>query len=222
MLKVTEVSRKSGANERKAEIYFSAFYFYFVQFYVFVALLTKFLSCHFRLKVNLYSRTNGPPWSPWCSSCCCRIMWTTRKISRENFPIRLLISFLYFREWQDLFYAVHSVCLWDEKGAQKIRDSLEELIVGFIKQAQSRVLVAGEEQALLKAYIVEWRKFFTQSSFLPLPFWQLENSLQVSSMTFDPGNPLQFKNVFYFSRKLRQVTTQITAPPRNLPTPTTV
>jgi cullin 5 len=79
-----------------------------------------------------------------------------------------------------LFYAVHSVCLWDEKGAQKIRDSLEELIVTFIKQAQSRVLVAGEEQALLKAYIIEWRKFFTQSSFLPLPFWQLETSLQVS------------------------------------------
>lgn len=85
-----------------------------------------------------------------------------------------------FSEWQDLFYAVHSVCLWDEKGAQKIRDSLEDLIVSFIKQAQSRVLIAGEEQALLKAYIIEWRKFFTQSSFLPLPFWQLETSLQVS------------------------------------------
>lgn len=86
-------------------------------------------------------------------------------------------------EWQDLFYAVHSVCLWDEKGAQKIRDSLEDLIVSFIKQAQSRVLIAGEEQALLKAYIIEWRKFFTQSSFLPLPFWQLETSLQVSLMS---------------------------------------
>lgn len=91
------------------------------------------------------------------------------------------IDFYGFRsEWHDLFYAVHSVCLWDEKGAQKIRDSLEDLIVAFIKQAQSRVLVAGEEQALLKAYIIEWRKFFTQSSFLPLPFWQLETSLQVS------------------------------------------
>lgn len=85
-----------------------------------------------------------------------------------------------FSEWQDLFYTVHSVCLWDEKGAQKIRDSLEDLIVKFIKQAQSRVLIAGEEQALLKAYIIEWRKFFTQSSFLPLPFWQLETTLQVS------------------------------------------
>ena len=71
------------------------------------------------------------------------------------------------------------MCLWDEKGAHKIRDSLEDLIIKFIKQAQKRVLVAGEEQALLKAYIVEWRKFFTQSSYLPLPFRQLETSLQV-------------------------------------------
>ncbi|XP_065094615.1 cullin-5-like [Ochlerotatus camptorhynchus] len=83
-------------------------------------------------------------------------------------------------EWQELFYAVHLVCLWDDKGPSKIHDCLQEDIVTFIKQAQSRVLAQREEQALLKAYIVEWRKFFTQSSYLPLPFWQLENALQVS------------------------------------------
>lgn len=43
-----------------------------------------------------------------------------------------------------------------------------------------RVLAQREEQALLKAYIVEWRKFFTQSGYLPLPFRQLESGLQVS------------------------------------------
>ena len=97
-----------------------------------------------------------------------------------HFVIYFSLSlFCNFREWQDLFYAVHSVCLWDEKGPQKIRECLEQDIVSFIKQAQSRVLIAGEEQALLKAYIIEWRKFFTQSSFLPLPFWQLEAALQV-------------------------------------------
>lgn len=90
----------------------------------------------------------------------------------------------FISEWQDLFYVVHSVCLWDEKGALKIRDSLEELIVKFIKEAQKRVLIAGEEQALLKAYIKEWRKFFTQSSYLPLPFLQLETSLQVNKIYF--------------------------------------
>lgn len=82
-------------------------------------------------------------------------------------------------EWQDLFYGVHLVCLWDEKGATKIYDCLQEDIVTFIKQAQTRVLAQREEQALLKAYIIEWRKFFTQSSYLPLPFRQLETGLLV-------------------------------------------
>lgn len=86
-------------------------------------------------------------------------------------------------EWQELFYAVHLVCLWDDKGPSKIHDCLQEDIVTFIKQAQSRVLAQREEQALLKAYIVEWRKFFTQSSYLPLPFWQLENALQGKSQS---------------------------------------
>lgn len=35
-------------------------------------------------------------------------------------------------EWQDLFYGVHLVCLWDEKGATKIYDCLHEDIVAFI------------------------------------------------------------------------------------------
>lgn len=34
-----------------------------------------------------------------------------------------------------------------------------------------------EEQALLKAYIAEWRKFFAQCSYLPMPFMQLETAL---------------------------------------------
>lgn len=81
-------------------------------------------------------------------------------------------------EWQDLFYAVHLVCLWDEKGPIKIRDALQYDIVVFIKEAQARVLAQREEQALLKAYITEWRKFFTQCNYLPTPFRQLESSLQ--------------------------------------------
>lgn len=35
-------------------------------------------------------------------------------------------------EWQDLFYGVHLICLWDEKGAVKIYDCLQEDIVAFI------------------------------------------------------------------------------------------
>lgn len=83
------------------------------------------------------------------------------------------------REWQDLFFGVHFVCLWDEKGAAKIYDCLQQDIVEFIVQAQSQVQAQRGEQALLATYIVEWRKFFTQSNYLPLPFRQLEQSPQV-------------------------------------------
>ena len=81
-------------------------------------------------------------------------------------------------QWQDLFWLVHSVCLWDEKGPPKVYAALRDDILEFIKQAQERVLSHLEDQALLKAYIAEWRKFFTQCSYLPMPFGQLETSLQ--------------------------------------------
>ncbi|XP_046984367.1 cullin-5 isoform X1 [Schistocerca americana] len=80
-------------------------------------------------------------------------------------------------EWQDLFYSVHLVCLWDEKGPPKVKDALKDDIMDFIKQAQQRVLAHQEDQALLKAYIAEWRKFFTQCNYLPTPFRQLETAL---------------------------------------------
>ncbi|KAG4069752.1 hypothetical protein HA402_003193 [Bradysia odoriphaga] len=97
-------------------------------------------------------------------------------------------------EWQDLFYGVHLICLWDEKGALKIHESLQEDIVTFIKQAQARVLAQREEQALLKAYISEWRKFFTQSGYLPLPFRQLEACLgQNCTLNYNFGSAAQKK-----------------------------
>ncbi|EZA46754.1 Cullin-5 [Ooceraea biroi] len=94
-------------------------------------------------------------------------------------------------EWQDLFYAVH-VCLWDDKGPLKLRDALEEDIMDFIKQTQKqKVLAHQEEQALLKAYVTEWRKFFTQCNYLPTPFRQLETYLtgKTSSSTQKRNQP---------------------------------
>lgn len=86
-------------------------------------------------------------------------------------------------EWQDLFFSVHIVCLWDDKGPTKLRENLHLDIVQFIQEAQVRVLSHQEDQALLKAYISEWRKFFTQCNYLPTPFKQLEASLQGKSST---------------------------------------
>ncbi|KAK7494516.1 hypothetical protein BaRGS_00014169 [Batillaria attramentaria] len=81
-------------------------------------------------------------------------------------------------EWQGLFWAVHSVCMWDEKeGPPKIYEALQKDILDFIKQAQSRVLTHKDESALLRAYIAEWGKFFTQCNYLPKPFNQLEANL---------------------------------------------
>lgn len=80
-------------------------------------------------------------------------------------------------EWQDLFWLVHIVCLWDDKGPPKVYSNLQENILDFIRQAQTNVLAHQEDQALLKAYIVEWRKFFTQCNYLPMPFGQLEGAL---------------------------------------------
>lgn len=40
-------------------------------------------------------------------------------------------------EWQDLFYSVHLVCLWDEKGPPKVKDALRDDIMDFIQRAQA-------------------------------------------------------------------------------------
>lgn len=77
-------------------------------------------------------------------------------------------------EWQDLFYGVHLICLWVEKGGTRIYECLQEDISAYIKQAQVNIMTQREEQALINAYIVEWRKFFTQSNYLPSPFRQLD------------------------------------------------
>ena len=47
----------------------------------------------------------------------------------------------------------------------------------FIFKLQ-RVCTHEEDQSLLRAYISEWRKFFTQCLHLPGPFFQLETTLQ--------------------------------------------
>ncbi|KFM65638.1 Cullin-5, partial [Stegodyphus mimosarum] len=77
-------------------------------------------------------------------------------------------------EWQDLFWLVHNVCLGKDNSALKLYQSLQEHILDFTPQAQSYVLSVQQDEALLKAYIVEWRKFSTQCSYLLMPFSHLE------------------------------------------------
>lgn len=57
-------------------------------------------------------------------------------------------------EWQELFYSVHLVILWDEKGATKVKDALKEDITDFIKQAQQvREIRRYSIARLLLAYL---------------------------------------------------------------------
>ena len=44
--------------------------------------------------------------------------------------------------------------------------------------SRQRVLSHEDDSSLLKAYIAEWGKFFTQCNYLPKPFGQLEMTLQ--------------------------------------------
>lgn len=39
-------------------------------------------------------------------------------------------------EWHEIFYSVHVVCLWDERGPPKVKDALKDDIMDFIKRAQ--------------------------------------------------------------------------------------
>ncbi|CAG7666144.1 unnamed protein product [Allacma fusca] len=105
-------------------------------------------------------------------------------------------------EWHDLFYSVHQVCLWDEKAASKIYKALQENITEFIGQAQLRVLAHAEDQALLKAYITEWRKFFEQCGYLPKPFIQVELSLNNHTTSSSSTMPKKHKNDDSDVRKL--------------------
>ena len=80
-------------------------------------------------------------------------------------------------EWQDIFWSVHTVCMWDDRGPLKLHECLKRDVLNFIQQCQAEVMSHQEDQALLKAYISSWRRFFVQCNYLPLPFIQLEANL---------------------------------------------
>jgi hypothetical protein len=70
-------------------------------------------------------------------------------------------------------------------GAKVLDDGLVVLLVvllyfGILVGFQ-RVLSHSEDQALLKAYINEWGKFFDQCGYLPKPFSQVEITLNNQS-----------------------------------------
>jgi hypothetical protein len=121
----------------------------------------------------------------------------------NRIEFRFLIAFSFtFALWIRNTYVV---CMWDEKGPAKLYAALKDDILDFIHQAQivsvhsrphslriiqrylncdffplflfKELLANQEDQALLKAYISAWTKFFNQCYYLPKPFAQVEHAL---------------------------------------------
>ena len=65
------------------------------------------------------------------------------------------------------------MCSWDDSGSKKLFDALQRLILSFISECQQRVLGHLDDAALLRAYIIEWVKFFAQCQYLPKPYMTL-------------------------------------------------
>ncbi len=95
-------------------------------------------------------------------------------------------------QWQGLFTLVYSICSWITDGRQRVHRELHHEISSYILAADQatslppflieiqRIRRHSEEQALLRAYIAEWRVFHAQTHFLPMPFYILD---QMTSST---------------------------------------
>ena len=77
-------------------------------------------------------------------------------------------------EWQDLFWDVHKVTQWDEKGVMKIFEALKSVVSEYINEVQRIVMREDDDSVLLKTYIQEWMKFFAQCQYIAQPFKSLE------------------------------------------------
>jgi cullin-5 len=66
-------------------------------------------------------------------------------------------------EWHDLFYWVHLVCLWDEKGPLKVKEALKDDIMDFIKKAQQVInLILAAELGSFSSMICMYCKLETK------------------------------------------------------------
>uniref|UniRef100_A0A0N5AXF5 Cullin-5 n=1 Tax=Syphacia muris TaxID=451379 RepID=A0A0N5AXF5_9BILA len=72
--------------------------------------------------------------------------------------------------WQELFSIIHHIATWIENGTELVRDKLDQEIHIYVVGASERIQCHHEENAMLRAYIDEWQKFFSQTEHLPKPF----------------------------------------------------
>lgn len=91
-------------------------------------------------------------------------------------------------EWQELFYSVHLVCLWDEKGPPKVKDALKDDIMEFIKEAQqvTNIILAVEHRSFVDIVCknVNLRLLTCNSEFLALWVWQVTLDIRCAPRIF--------------------------------------
>ncbi|VDM96638.1 unnamed protein product [Thelazia callipaeda] len=73
-------------------------------------------------------------------------------------------------QWQELFATVHRICSWIEGGCDMVQRELQLEVHNYILSAEKLIMQQEEESAVLRVYILEWNKFYSQTEYLPKPF----------------------------------------------------
>ncbi|VDK84517.1 unnamed protein product [Litomosoides sigmodontis] len=95
-------------------------------------------------------------------------------------------------QWQELFAIVHRICAWIEGGGDMVRRELEAEVHHYIVATERRIMQHEEENAILRVYISEWAKFYTQTEYLPKPFSYISEQKNV---ILKPKNLVKEPNV---------------------------
>ncbi|VDK66123.1 unnamed protein product [Onchocerca ochengi] len=99
-------------------------------------------------------------------------------------------------QWQELFAIVHRICAWIEGGGDMVRKELEAEVHRYILTAERRIMQHEEENAILRVYISEWTKFYTQTEYLPKPFSYISEQ---KNLTLKSKNPVKEAGVMVSS-----------------------
>ncbi|CAK9295071.1 unnamed protein product [Gordionus sp. m RMFG-2023] len=97
-------------------------------------------------------------------------------------------------EWQDLFWIVHSICLWEECGAFKLLNALLTTIRNYLTVSHL-TLDEGiyNDNELTRRFLALWNCYFQQCSYLPKPFAQMETVIKTQ---VEGIRTRELKNVF--------------------------
>lgn len=92
-------------------------------------------------------------------------------------------------EWQDIFWHVHSMCVWDISQGLALQEKLEEIFRAYIDKEKQFIFKERDNEnpvALLRAYVDAWNRFLFYYNYVPLPFGPLEK-LHYSSSSGSVG-----------------------------------